>query len=193
MPSYATHRLRARDPARSPGQRFAALRTCLAEFAPYGFHATYHHLTRSAGIPPEPEEDPEAVVRAVDELDAARELWRDEFAAWKHRRRAQKAAGVRVPDPPEPVRRLWYPDPERHPGEPLPDVMPRILCALAGGADHCPVCGPGPTTRAWHDGHAAHRLCAGCGTSLAHRLTDPDPEALALRAERWRMVWRRMV
>ncbi|WP_327187044.1 hypothetical protein [Streptomyces sp. NBC_01334] len=193
MGSFTTHHLRAHDRGRSPAQRFGALRTCIAEFAPYGFPATYHHLCRSAGIPAEPEMDAEAVVRAVEELHAAREIWLSEFRAWQVRRRAQKAAGVRVPDLPEPRRRLWYPDPESHPAEPLDLVMPRILGAPAGELAECPVCGADRGTRVWHDGYTEHLLCAGCGASLAGRPTAPAPDVEAARAERWRLVWRRRV
>ncbi|MFB7179384.1 hypothetical protein ACFCYI_16950 [Streptomyces sp. NPDC056257] len=191
MASFTTHRLRAHDRARSPALRFAALCTCLAEFAPYGFRATYHHLCHSAGIPPEPEQDPEAVVRAVAELHAAREVWTAGFLAWRGARREQKAAGVRVPDPPEPRRRLWCPDPEFHPAEPLPVVMRRIMRAPAGDLGCCPVCPEGRGTRTWHDGFTEHTLCAGCGVSLVGRATEPAPGVVADRAERWRLVWRR--
>ncbi|MEU7137240.1 hypothetical protein [Streptomyces sp. NPDC046261] len=184
MGSFATHRLRAHDRTRSPVRRFGALRTCLGEFAPYGFSATYHHLCRSAGIPAAPGMDPEAVVRAVEELHAAREIWRAEFRGWQVRRRAQKAAGVRVPDPPALRRVLRYPDPECHPAEPLAAVMPLILRAPAGDLSACPVCGPGRGTRPWHDGLTAHRLCTGCGASLAVRPPEPAPALGAARAER---------
>ncbi|WP_404961141.1 hypothetical protein [Streptomyces sp. 147326] len=191
MASFTTHRLRAHDPARSPALRFAALCTCLAEFAPYGFRATYHHLCRSAGIPPEPEQDPEAVVRAVEELHAAREVWFAAFRAWKGGRRVQKLAGARVPEPPEPRRRLWCPDPEFHPGEPLSVVMRQITRAPAGDLERCPVCVEGRGTKTWHDGFTEHTLCAGCGVSLAGRPVPHDVRIAAGRAERWRLVWRR--
>ncbi|MFG2715193.1 hypothetical protein ACGFX2_32220 [Streptomyces goshikiensis] len=192
MTSFRTHRLRVHDGSRTPRQRFAALRTCLTEFAPFGFRATYHHLCRSAGIPVEPERDPEALVRAVRELHAARELWLAEYAGWRAGRAAQKAAGVRIPDPPEPPRRLWCPDPEFHPVEPLPAVMPRILRARPGAWARCPVCEADLGTTRYRDGHHVHRLCAGCGVSLGHRAAPgPDPAALAARAERWKLVWQR--
>ncbi|MCX4825686.1 hypothetical protein OG883_38760 [Streptomyces sp. NBC_01142] len=193
MGSFTTHRLRAHDRTRSPVQRFGALRTCIAEFAPYGFRATYHHVCRSAGIPAEPEVDSEAVVRAVEELHAAREIWLAEFRVWQVRRRTQKAVGVRIPDPPEPRRLLWYPDPEFHPAEPLAAVMPRILRAPAGDLAECPVCEAGRGRKSWHDGFTEHQLCAGCGVSLAGRPTEPAPGVEAARAERWRLVWRRRV
>ncbi len=193
MGSFTTHHLRAHDSTRSPVQRFGALRTCITEFAPYGFRATYHHLCRSAGIPPEPEMDSEAVARAVEELHAAREVWLVQFREWQVRRRAQKAAGMRIPTPPEPRRQLWYPDPEFHPAEPLTAVMPRILRAPSGSLTECPVCGAGYGTKSWHDGFTAHLLCAGCGASLAGRPTKPAPGVEAARAERWKLVWKRQV
>ncbi|WP_329387975.1 hypothetical protein OG625_32155 [Streptomyces sp. NBC_01351] len=192
MGSFTTHRARAHDPGLSPVQRFNALCACLGEFAPYGFHATYHHLCRTAGIPPEPDEDPAAVLRAVEELHAAREVWMAGFLMWKGARRAQKAAGVRVPDPPEPRRRLWCPDPEFHPAEPLPVVMRQIMRAPAGDLARCPVCVAGRGTKTWHDGFTEHTLCTGCGVSLAGRATEPAPGVKAARAERWRLVWRRL-
>lgn len=68
--------------------RLAALRTCLVSFAPYGFRATYHHLCRSARIPADLESDPASLVRAVEELHAARRLWSaDETAFAKGRLR----------------------------------------------------------------------------------------------------------
>ncbi|HET6858557.1 MAG TPA: hypothetical protein VFH94_15885 [Streptomyces sp.] len=193
MAGFATNRLRAHDRSRSSTQRFNALRTCIGEFAPYGFHATYHHLCRSAAIPAEPEVDSEAVVRAVDELHAAREICLSELRDWQIRRSAQKAAGVRVPDPPEPRRRLWCPDPEFHPTESLEAVMPRILKAPAGDLAVCPICPAGVDVKPWHDGHTEHLLCAGCGVSLVGRPGAPRPEAVAARAERWKLVWRRRV
>ncbi|MGW4689641.1 hypothetical protein ACWEPM_32780 [Streptomyces sp. NPDC004244] len=144
MTSFATHRRRVHDVSRPPHRRLSALRTCLTEFAPYGFRATYHHLTLSAGIPARLEDDPGALVWAVEELHAARELWRAEYAARQVRRTVQKASGVRVPNPPEPARRLWCPDPEFHPDEPLHVVMPRILRTASGAPGGLPGLRDGP-------------------------------------------------
>ncbi|MFJ6779817.1 hypothetical protein [Streptomyces yangpuensis] len=191
MASFATHRLRVHDHSRSPVQRFCAFRTCVAEFAPYGIRATYHHLVHSARIPAALEEDPDALVRAVEELHAAREIWRAEQASWVSARRAQKAAGVRVPDPPEPRRLLRCPDPEFHPAGPLPVVMRQILHAPARDLPRCPLC-EGSGTKTWHDGFTEHTLCGACGVSLAGRVTEPAPGVVAARAQRWRHVWRRV-
>ncbi|MET9698662.1 hypothetical protein ABZY31_17280 [Streptomyces sp. NPDC006529] len=189
MTSFATHRLRVHDRDLPPYRRLSALRTCLTEFAPYGLRATYHHLCRSARVPADLERDPEAVVRAVEELHAARELWSAEFARRRERRLAQKRAGVRVPGPAEPPRRLWCPDVTFHPHAPLPEVMARVLRAPAGAG--CPVCGEGPGTVPWHDGWSVHRLCAGCGVSLEQREAAPRPAVVRAREEQWKAVWRR--
>ncbi|MFE5555871.1 hypothetical protein [Streptomyces sp. NPDC056544] len=194
MTSFATHRLRVHDVSLAPVQRFCGFRTCVAEFAPYGVRATYHHLVHSARIPADLEEDPDALVRAVEELHAAREIWRAAHATWVVARCAQKAAGVRIPDPPEPTRRLWCPDPEFHPVEPLTVTMPHILRAPPGEWASCPVCDVDRGTTRYHAGYGVHRLCAGCGVSLGHRPTGPQddvPAARAAVAARWRLVWRR--
>ncbi|MER5729244.1 hypothetical protein ABT084_13065 [Streptomyces sp. NPDC002138] len=190
MTSFATHRLRVHDRARPPHRRLSALRTCLTQFAPYGLRATYHHLCASARVPADLGQDPEALVRAVEELHAAREVWTAEFARWRERRTAQKHAGVRVPDPAEPPRRLWCPDIGFHPTRPLPEVMERVL--RAGRGPGCPVCGEGPGTTEWHDGWSVHRLCARCGVSLGARDAEPpDPGLSGTHEERWKAVWRR--
>lgn len=189
MASFTTHRLRVHDTSRTPRQRFAALRTCITEFAPYGFRATYHHLYRSAGIPVDLEQDPEALVRAVEELHAAREVWLAAFLPWQERRKLQKAAGVRKPDPPEPLRMLLCPDPAFHPVEPLPAVMPRILRAAHGDLPSCPVCERDHGTKEWRSPYCVYRLCAGCGVRLESRW---EPEAQGHAPEsRWKLIWRR--
>ncbi|WP_330295332.1 hypothetical protein [Streptomyces sp. NBC_00503] len=190
MASFTTHRLRVHDTSRTPQQRFAALRTCITEFAPYGFHATYHHLYRSAGIPVDLEEDPQALVRAVEELHAAREVWLAEFLPWQERRKLQKAAGVRQPDPPEPLRMLYCPDPESHPTEPLPTVMPRIMGAARRNLQGCPVCERDGGTKEWRVPHGVYRgLCAECGVQLEYRW---EPDALVdAPKSRWKLIWRR--
>ncbi|MEV7509706.1 hypothetical protein AB0O57_17320 [Streptomyces sp. NPDC091201] len=152
MTSFATHRLRVHDTARPAHRRLSALRTCLTQFAPYGFRATYDHLCRSAGVPARLEEDPGALVWAVEELHAAREIWRAEQAAWEARRRVQKGEGRRTPDPPQPTRLLSCPDPEFHPAGPLPALMPRIMRARTDRpAVSCPLCEADHGTVERHD------------------------------------------
>ncbi|MFG2436295.1 hypothetical protein [Streptomyces sp. NPDC048508] len=72
MTSFLTHRAHVHDARLSLRRRHSALRTCITVFAPYGFQATYHHLTLSAAIPRQLEGDPDALVRAVEELHEAR-------------------------------------------------------------------------------------------------------------------------
>ncbi|MDX3534498.1 hypothetical protein PV721_08970 [Streptomyces sp. MB09-01] len=103
----------------------------------------------------------------------------------------QRLAGVRVPEPPEPRRALWCPDPGFHPAEPLAAVTARILRAPPGALPHCPVCPAGRGTVTWHGGTLVHRLCAGCGVGLAVREGPHDPRIAAARAEQWRLVRRR--
>lgn len=177
MTSFATHRLRVHDTARPPYRRLSALRTCLTEFAPYGFYATYHHLCRSAGIPRDLDEDPESLVRAVEELREARQLWLAELAAWQIGRRAQKRAGRRRADPPQPSQGLYWPNPEFHPGGRLVEVLPGVMRGRTILGVHqarrdgtCPVCRCDRGTVAWDgDGFGIHALCAGCGLGLTRR------------------------
>jgi hypothetical protein len=180
MSSFGTHRARVHDGTRTPRHRLSDLRSCLQHFAPYGFGATYHHLRGSAGIPNRPESDPESLVRAVEELHAARQVWLAAVAAYAGRRTAEKRAGRRQPaadDAWRAWRRGWNniaycPDPRRHPAEPLPVVVRRALCAPPSGgpgADGRPVCWvcDGPTgTELWRNGYWTYTLCAGCGVGL---------------------------
>ncbi|MFF4644882.1 hypothetical protein [Streptomyces sp. NPDC001389] len=205
MPSFATHRLRVHDASRPPHRRLSALRTCLTVFCPYGFHATYHHLCRSAGIPRDLDEDPASLVRAVEELDEARRVWRDTQTVWQEGRRAQKRAGVRRPEPPPPAQWLFWPDPEFHPGGRLAEVMPRLMRGRWDPEGHqgrngvCPVCERDRGTVEWDgSGHGVYTLCAGCGLGLGRRppRLPHGPERGELRAafrRRQRLLWARAV
>ncbi|MFP8885055.1 MULTISPECIES: hypothetical protein [Streptomyces] len=180
MSSFGTHRARVHDAARPAHRRLSDLRTCLQHFAPYGFRATYHHLRGSAGIPGRPERDPDSLVRAVEELHAARQVWLAAEAAYAGRRVREKRAGRRQPGRAEAwqaQRRRWHslaycPDPRRHPAEPLPVVVRRVLCARPpgrpepGGPPVCWVCAGPAGTELWRDGYWTYTLCAGCGVSL---------------------------
>ncbi|GGT89286.1 hypothetical protein [Streptomyces violascens] len=95
MSGFATHRQRVHDGGLTARARHASLRTCAVMSAPYGFRATYHHLCRSAGVPAVLESDPQSLVRAVEELYAARQLCLADEAAYAARRRGEKAAGRR--------------------------------------------------------------------------------------------------
>ncbi|MCY0936472.1 hypothetical protein [Streptomyces sp. H34-S4] len=191
MTSFATHRRKVHDGALPAHRRMSALRTCLTEFAPYGFRATFHHLRGSAGIPRNPAHDPDSLVRAVEELQAAREVWVPGILAWQEARRVQKRAGVRRPDPPAPQPRAWCPNPEFHPLGPLAEVMPRVLRAREYAGRGCPVCEADHSAVSWSDGHGVHRLCAHCGVQLGWtpQAVD-DVHRRSACASRWRAVWR---
>ncbi|RKT03589.1 hypothetical protein BX286_1519 [Streptomyces sp. 3211.6] len=205
MPSFATHRLRVHDASLPPHRRLSALRTCLTVFCPYGFYATYHHLCRSAGIPRELGEDPGSLVRAVEELHEARLLWLDAMAVWRVGRRAQKRAGVRRPEPPEPAQGLFWPNPEFHPGVCLAEVMPGVMRGrLDVEGDQrrdgaCPVCARDRGTVQWDgSGHGRYTLCAGCGLGLGRRPPPlpHGPQRGDVRAgfrHRQRLIWAREV
>ncbi|MFE7589480.1 hypothetical protein ACFU6K_08770 [Kitasatospora sp. NPDC057512] len=185
MTSFHTHRARVHDASLPLYRRHSALRTCLTLFAPYGLRATYHHLTVSARMPRLLEADPDALVRAVDELHEARELWRARAEEYAERRRAQKRAGRRLP--PETAwwhvrwwgspNAAWEHDPFLHPPLRLPDYVRRQNALLDGVVlPGCPACGeqgppvplptgPGPGDG---DGHSRGRaeLCRCCARVL---------------------------
>ncbi|WP_033821848.1 hypothetical protein [Kitasatospora sp. MBT63] len=203
MTSFLTHRARVHDARLPIYRRHSALRTCLTRFAPYGLRATYHHLTLSARIPRRLEDDPAALVRAVEELHEARELWRTRADEFEARRRARKWAGRRAVPEPRPwwlrgwVRedgppRAWYDDPNRHPSLRLPDYV-RRRNALLDGAElpGCPACGDEGPPELQSTGHGRVELCGRCGWAPSpcpcareHRLVPVAPRG-------WSEIWRR--
>lgn len=96
MTSFLTHRAHVHDAGLPLHRRHSALRTCLTAFAPYGLRTTYHHLTLSPAIPRRLEADPDALVRAVEELHEARVLWLVRADHYAEQRRAEKQAGRRA-------------------------------------------------------------------------------------------------
>ncbi|MEU1620021.1 hypothetical protein ABZ479_22310 [Streptomyces sp. NPDC005722] len=203
MAGFETHRRRVHDADLPVRARHNALRTCVVGFAPYGFRATYHHLCRSARIPVVLEDDPAALVRAVEELRSARRLRLADEAAYVTRRRREKDLGRRVPRPdggwrdqrPGPEGSLAFcPDSEFHPCEPLPTVVGRVLAsAIPPGTDspRCRACGSDAKTCSWKSGLHVYRLCARCGVSLGSRPSDVDRRRLAARSLRWKELWKR--
>ncbi|MEV7928707.1 MULTISPECIES: hypothetical protein [unclassified Kitasatospora] len=171
MTSFLTHRARVHDERLPARRRFNALRTCLTCFAPYGFRATYHHLTLSARMPRLLEADPDSLVRAVEELHEARVLWLAGAQEYAARRRAEKRAGRR--QPPEPVwwnrpwwgapDAAWRADPFLHPPLRLPDYV-RRQNALLDGAElpGCPACGDEEPVLSRSTGHGLAELCRTC-------------------------------
>ncbi|WP_219504870.1 hypothetical protein [Nonomuraea ceibae] len=95
-------------------------------FRPYGFRATWHHLVLTARIPKQVERDPVSLVRAVDELAAARSAWLSHVATQAGRRASREGTG--------------HPGPGR--GE-LTGMEPAgVLCATPRPPDAvCPACG----------------------------------------------------
>ncbi|MEV5491154.1 hypothetical protein AB0L47_24680 [Streptomyces bobili] len=201
MTSFLSHRARVHDARLPLRRRHNALRTCVTLFAPYGFRATYHHLTLSAGIPRRLEADPDALVRAVEELHEARVLWlarAQEYAAW---RRAEKRAGRRAVANPRPwwlrswwegQHRAWYEDPFRHPPLRLPEYV-RRQNAILDGADlpGCPACGDDRPLEPISTGHGWVGLCQGCAWAPMpcpcghrHRLVPAVPYS-------WNEIWQR--
>ncbi|SNY45602.1 hypothetical protein SAMN05421748_107258 [Paractinoplanes atraurantiacus] len=107
-----------------------ALRECVLHFTPYGFRATWHHLLVSAGVPVWLEDDPDSLLRALDELEEARNLWLAETRAFAARRRTEKAAGHRAPRAADSWRTSWMthsPAPEAHSNKRLIEVVAHLI------------------------------------------------------------------
>lgn len=176
MTSFLTHRAYVHDVRLPVLDRHRALRTCVTLFAPYGLPATYHHLTLSAAIPRRLEADPEALVRAVEELHEARVLWLARVEEYATHRRAEKRAGRRAVPHPRPwwlrsrwdgPDRAWYDDPLRHPSLRLPAYVRRQNAILDGAElPGCPACGDeGPRVLS-ATGHGWSERCHGCAWVL---------------------------
>ena len=198
MSSFATHRRRVRDPALPLQRRMSNLRSCILCFAPYGFRAIYHHLTISARIPRDLTADPQSLVRAVEELHEARQLWLVGLERYAQRRRAEKRAGRRTASPSDPWRYAYQhviapsPDPQRHPAIPLPDFIRRQL-AIADGAAlaGCPYCGDLHAPVSHSTGHGFTDYCRTCGM-----VTRPCPCGQCRTPDQdgrdwWPSIWQR--
>jgi hypothetical protein len=162
--SFPATARQVRDLSLSPQERRARLRNCLYHFAPFGFRATWNSLSAAHRIPRRIDIDPESLVRALDELEAARALVLPQAAAFAACRRLEKRAGQRVSTAPHP----WHfwgrnaiaycPEPQIYPAEPLLVVVGRVLEACAARTDpagRCFVCGD--TDR------RPRRACRRCG------------------------------
>ncbi|MFE1550782.1 hypothetical protein [Streptomyces sp. NPDC058718] len=182
-------------------RRHSALRTCITLFAPYGFRATYHHLTLSAAIPRRLEADPDALVRAVEELQEARVLWLARAEEYAAQRRAEKRAGRRAVPNPRPwwlrsrwdgPDRAWHQDPSRHPSLRLSGYVRRQNAILDGAEPPgCPACGDEELRVLSSTGHGWIELCRGCAWELApcpcgrrHRFALKIPLT-------WNGIWKR--
>ncbi|MER5184995.1 hypothetical protein ABT009_43090 [Streptomyces sp. NPDC002896] len=150
------------------------------------------------------DDDPRSLVRAIEELHAARQLWLADERAYAARRRAEKARGHRQPRRNETWRdwqRGWgniafSPDPAVHPDGELSAVVDQVLRSSAAPGDTaaltCLVCGGRDDARPWSDGVSrVHQLCRRCGVSLAvERVDAHDPVLAAARTEQWKEIWR---
>ncbi|MFH8382424.1 hypothetical protein ACH4E7_15975 [Kitasatospora sp. NPDC018058] len=175
MTSFLTHRARVHDTSLPLYRRHSALRTCLTRFAPYGLRATYHHLTVSARMPRLLEADPDSLVRAVEELHEARQLWAARLEEYEAQRQAEKRAGRRHPSQPAwwdlprwaSPDSAWRNDPFLHPPLSLPDYV-RRQNALLDGAElpGCPACGEEGPALSVSTGHGRAELCRSCARVL---------------------------
>lgn len=121
------------------------------------------------------ETDPDSLLRAVDELHEARELWRAGAEEYAAQRRAQKRSGRRTrPVPPwwdryrwGPLEAAWHHDPFLHPPLSLPDYV-RRRNALLDGAElpGCPACGEEGPAVPVPTGHGEAGLCRSCARVL---------------------------
>lgn len=190
MTSFPGQAARVRDADLPVRRRLLALRECALHFAPYGFRATWHHLIVSAGMPVRLDDDPDSLLRAVDELEEARQVWLGEMLAFAARRREEKAAGRRS------ARRddAWHawpgwlafcPDPETHPRGRLAAVVRQLIAAYRSGpldVRVCPAC------------HARRSSlpCPRCGVYPWHPdgIRPPGPPDTSLP---WPLIWQRLV
>ncbi|MGK3208444.1 hypothetical protein [Amycolatopsis sp. MEPSY49] len=189
MSSFPASAGRVRDSGRASRDRLLALRECVLCFQPYGFRATWHHLIVGAGVPRNLDDDPRSLVRAVDELEEARLVWRAQSEDYAARRRREKADGRRDASRADHWRSwagliAYCPDFEKHPTERLAVVVRRVIAAYESGVDPlvtCRACGSSPTTDA---------PCPSCGVDPAGPAAS-RPGIRVRTSYRWRAVWQR--
>ncbi len=159
-------------------------------FGPYGFRATWHHLMVSAGVPKRLEDDPEALERAVTELEEARMLWATYRDAFAERRRQEKARGQRTPRRSE----RWYswhgriaycPDAIQHPRGRLAVVVQRLMDNYSTGADwsvRCQACGCD---------RPEAEICSHCGVAPPDPVITLPSTSAQRSPHQWRQIWHR--
>jgi hypothetical protein len=125
----------------------------------------------------EPEDrspNPVRLVRALEELEAARAVWLRYEAGFAERRKQEKREGLRRPAALDDWHQhIWggngvalCADPAAHPAAPLPEVLSRLVSALeAQPGTACPVCAE--TGIAWRQDLGCEPwsgpVCTGCG------------------------------
>ncbi|MBH5334108.1 hypothetical protein IHE55_04550 [Streptomyces pactum] len=183
-----------RNPHRHIAARRSSLRKCLERFAPYGHRATWHHLCARAGFAPEDRApDPALLIRALEELEEARDVWLGYEAEFAERRRAEKHLGIRQPNAVEEWHvRTWggcdivpCESPTEHPRARLAAVLRRMIRAMESGPRGCcPVCAEEHIV--WRQ-DLTHRpgsgpVCTGCGIVVPVALLTPGALDGARRA-----------
>ncbi|MFF8914516.1 hypothetical protein ACF08M_14620 [Streptomyces sp. NPDC015032] len=175
MAGFRSLARQVRDPRIDLALRRYSLRKCLERFAPYGHRATWDHLCARHGIEPEDRSpDPVRLMRALDELEAARAVWLGYEAGFAERRRREKHDGLRRPGTFDDWhRRTWggygvarCEDPKVHPSAPLAEVLGRLIAALGSEpGTACPVCAGSEI--AWRPDLGCEPrsgpVCTGCG------------------------------
>ncbi|MFJ7495308.1 hypothetical protein ACIQZB_29755 [Streptomyces sp. NPDC097727] len=196
MAGFRSLARQVRDPRGDLALRRYSLRKCLERFAPYGHRATWDHLCARHGIEPEDRSpDPVRLMRALDELEAARAVWLGYEAGFAERRRREKRDGLRRPGAFDDWhRRTWgghgvarCEDPTVHPSAPLAEVLGRLIAALESGpGTSCPVCAgaeivwrPDLECEPW-----SGPVCTGCGIVVPQPVLTPRALAKARSAQR---------
>jgi hypothetical protein len=178
-----------RDSAIDPVTRFWALRECSLQFPLYGFRATWHHLTMRAGVPQELSEDPDSLVRAIDELEEARRHWLLLQTTFARRRRMEKSEGQRQPARTDrwltATSLAYCPDPQRHPDERLVTVLHRLVDANMNDLQPQPLCAVCGTDR------PVDAFCTACGVDPRGPGAKLSGEIRTQAADHWREIWQR--
>ncbi|MFD7070695.1 hypothetical protein ACFV97_26080 [Streptomyces sp. NPDC059913] len=196
MAGFRSLARQVRDPRNDLALRRYSLRKCLERFAPYGHRATWDHLCVRHGLDPEDRSpDPARLVRALEELEAARAVWLGYEAGFAERRRREKHGGRRRPGSFDDWHRLTWggngvarcEDPAVHPSAPLAEVLHRLITALESApGTACPVCAG--TEVHWRR-DLAHEpwtgpVCAECGIVVPRPVLTPEALARARGARR---------
>ncbi|WP_405711119.1 MULTISPECIES: hypothetical protein [unclassified Streptomyces] len=185
MAGFRSLARQVRDSRSDLALRRYSLRKCLERFAPYGHRATWDHLCVRHGIGPEDRSpDPARLMRALDELEAARAVWLGYEAGFAERRRREKHDGLRRPGTFDDWhRRSWggngvarCEDPALHPSAPLAEVLSRLIAALESDPGTvCPVCA-GAAIRWRQDLRCAPwsgPVCTDCGIVVPQPVLTP--------------------
>ncbi|MFC7306880.1 hypothetical protein ACFQVC_21945 [Streptomyces monticola] len=185
MAGFRSLARQVRDGRNDLALRRYSLRKCLERFAPYGHRATWNHLCTRAGFGPEDRSpDPARLMAALDELEEARAVWLAYETEFALRRKQEKHDGLRRPGSVDDWHRLtwgghgvaWCDDPETHPGEPLADVLGKLITALERDPGHrCPVCDSADIAWKYDLAHepSAGPVCTGCGIVVPQPVLAP--------------------